>query len=173
MPIAFSALASLWLWFGYVSPLKQKSVRLQQKIVKAQSGLVGIHAEEARLRELGQRLPVLELELRTLSRMLWIAQGDGSLLPHIDRIARTAKVHIEAFSAAPEDGRSGSLRYWKCDLKASFQPLLVFLRKMSSSERIIHIRSLTMSPAPARNRSPQLLRLTLYFAAPTRGDEIR
>ena len=173
MPTAVSALASLWLWFGYVSPVKQKSIRLRQQIVKAQSDLVGGHTEEARLRELGQRLPVLELELRTLSRMLWVAQGDGSLLPHIDRIARIAKVHIETFSAAPKDGRSGSLRYWKCDLKASFQPLLVFLRKMSSSERIIHIRSLTISPAPAGNRSPRLLRLTLYFTAPTRGDEIR
>ena len=32
LPIAISVLASLWLWFGYVSSVKQKSVRLQQKI---------------------------------------------------------------------------------------------------------------------------------------------
>lgn len=161
------------VWFGYVSSVKQKSVRLRQKIEKAQAGLVGIHDEEARLRELEQRLPALERELRTLSRMLWVAQADGSLLPYIDRIARTAKVRIETFSAASMEGQSGSLRYWKCDLKASFQPLLIFLRKMSSSERIIHIRSLTMSPVSARNKSPRLLRLSLHLAAPTAKDDIR
>ena len=173
LPVAISVLASLWLWFGYVSSVRQKSVRLRQQIEKAQSDLVEIHDGEARLRELEQRLPVLERELRTLSRMLWIAQGGGSLLPHVDRIARTAKVHIETFSTAPTKGGPGSLRYWRCDLTAPFQPLLVFLRKMSSSERIIHIRSLTMSPVSSRNRSPQLLRLSLHLAAPTTGDDIR
>ena len=173
LPIAISVLASLWLWFGYVSSVKQKSVRLQQKIEKAQSSLAGIHDEEARLRELEQRLPALERELRTLSRMLWVAKGGGSLLPHIDRIARSAKVGIETFSAASKESGSGSLRYWKCDLKASFQPLLVFLREMSSSERIIHIPSLTMSPASARSKSPRQLRLSLHLAAPTREDDIR
>lgn len=153
LPTAISALASLWLWFGYVSSVKQKSVRLRQQIEKAQSGL--------------------ERELRTLSRMLWIEPGGGSLLTHIDLIARTSKVHIETFYAAPVDGGSGSLRYWKCDPKAPFQPLLVFLRKMSTSERIIHIRSLTMSPASAPNRSPRRLRLSLYLAAPTTGDDVR
>ena len=173
LPIAISALASLWLWFGYVSSVNQESIRLQQRIEKAQSVLAGIHDQEARLRDLEQRLPVLERELRTLSQMLWVAEGGGSLLPHIDRTARSAKVRIETFSAAPMEGRSGSLKYWKCDLKASFGRLLVFLRKMSSSERIVHIRSLTIRPSSARNKSPRLLQLSLHLAAPTAGDNIR
>ena len=173
LPIAISALASLWLWVGYVSSVKQKSIRLQQRIEESQSVLAGIHDQESRLRELERRLPVLEHELRTLSRMLWVAKGGGSLLPHIDRIARSAKVRIETFSAAPMGRGSGSLRYWKCDLKASFRPLLVFLRKMSSSERIVHIRSLTIRPASARNKSPRLLQLSLHLAAPTTEDNIR
>ena len=100
-------------------------------------------------------------------------KGAGPLLPHIDRIARSAKVRIETFSAAPMGRGSGSLRYWKCDLKASFRPLLVFLRKMGSSERIVHIRSLTIRPVSARNKSPRLLQLSLHLAAPTTGDNIR
>ena len=52
LPITISALASLWLWFGYVSSVKQKSIRLQQKIEKAQSVLAGSQDQEARLREL-------------------------------------------------------------------------------------------------------------------------
>ena len=173
LPIAISALASLWLWVGYVSSVKQKSIRLQQRIEESQFVLAGIHDQETRLRELERRLPVLERELRTLGPMLWVAKGGGSLLPHIDRIARSAKVRIETFSAAPMGRGSGSLRYWKCDLKASFRPLLVFLRKMGSSERIVHIRSLTIRPVSARNKSPRLLQLSLHLAAPTTGDNIR
>ena len=167
LPITISALASLWLWFGYVSSVKQKSIRLQQKIEKAQSVLAGSQDQEARLRELQQRLLIAERELRTLSRMLWVAEGGGSLLPHMDRTARSAKVRIETFSAVPMEGGSGSLKYWKCDLKASFRPLLVFLRRMTSSERMVHIRSLTIRPASPRNKAPRLLQLSLQLAAPT------
>ena len=173
LPMAASVLTSLWLWFGYVSPLQQESAQLLGKIEKAGSDLLTIREEELLLRELERRLPALEHELLTLRQMLWVSPGGESLLPLIDPIARSAGARIETFSAAPADAGSGSLTYWKCDLKASFRSMLALLREMSRCERIIHLRSLTMAPVWAGNRSPGLLRLSLHLAAPAMGDDIR
>ncbi len=188
LPVGISALASLWLWFGCVASVRQESTRLQVRIEEARSVVAAIHDQQVRLLELEQRLPVAELELRTLSRMLWPGKGSASVLAHIDRAARGTGVRIETFSAAGGHEPSGSASHWKCDLEASFRPLLVFLRKMAASERIVHLRSLTIRPALARDpgsprnrasardlasvrdRRPRRLQLSLHLTTPSASD---